>query len=321
MLQFTARRLAYIFPIAIGVTLICFILTYLAPGDPISTIIPDNTPPEIAAQIRAAYGFDKPLPMQYLIWLGRVLTGDLGMSLTTRRTVLSEIIPACINTFKLAGGAILLSCVIGVLLGTLAAYRQGKLSDRAISSVGIALMSVPQYWLGTSFVIIFAVQLGMLPATGMGNPSADNFAKEMSYMILPMITLAVTHIGVISRSVRSTVGEILQQDFVEALYAKGLTPFRVFLHVAKNAAPPILAIIGLQVANLLGGSILVETVFAWPGTGSLLNSAIFMRDLPLLQGTILVLAMFFVFTNLTVDVLQMALDPRMKSARSTGGHR
>jgi peptide/nickel transport system permease protein len=135
-----------------------------------------------------------------------------------------------------------------------------------------------------------------------------------------MITLAVSHIGVIARSVRSTVGEILQQDFIEALYAKGLTPARVFVHVAKNAAPPILAIIGLQVANLLGGSILVETVFAWPGTGSLLNSAIFMRDLPLLQGTILVLAMFFVFTNLLVDVAQMALDPRMKNARA-GAHR
>ena len=316
MLQFTARRLGYIFPIAIGVTLICFILTYLAPGDPISAIIPDNTPPEIAAQIRAAYGFDKPLPMQYLIWLGRVVTGDLGMSLTTRRPVLSEIIPACINTFKLAGGAIFLSCFIGILLGTLAAYRQGKLSDRAISSVGIAAMSVPQYWLGTSLVIIFAVQFGMLPATGMGNPSADSFSTQMSYMLLPMITLSVSHIGVIARSVRSTVGEILQQDFIEALYAKGLTPTRVFIHVAKNAAPPILAIIGLQVANLLGGSILVETVFAWPGTGSLLNSAIFMRDLPLLQGTILVLAMFFVFTNLLVDVMQMALDPRMKNARA-----
>lgn len=321
MLEFTAHRLAYIFPIAIGVTLICFILTYLAPGDPISAIIPDNTAPELAAQIRAAYGFDKPLPMQYLIWLGRVLSGDLGMSLTTRREVLSEIIPACINTFKLAGGAIFLSCFIGILLGTLAAYRQGKLSDRAISSVGIALMSVPQYWLGTSLVIIFAVQFGLLPATGMGNPSVDDFNKELSYMILPMITLSVTHIGVIARSVRSTVGEILQQDFVEALYAKGLTPVRVFIHVAKNAAPPILAIIGLQIANLLGGSILVETVFSWPGTGSLLNSAIFMRDLPLLQGTILVLAMFFVVTNLAVDVLQMALDPRMKSARSTGGRR
>jgi peptide/nickel transport system permease protein len=190
------------------------------------------------------------------------------------------------------------------------------LSDRAISSVGIAAMSVPQYWLGTSLVIIFAVQFGMLPATGMGNPSADSFSTQMSYMLLPMITLSVSHIGVIARSVRSTVGEILQQDFIEALYAKGLTPTRVFIHVAKTAAPPILAIIGLQVANLLGGSILVETVFAWPGTGSLLNSAIFMRDLPLLQGTILVLAMFFVFTNLLVDVMQMALDPRMKNARA-----
>ena len=318
MLFFILRRIVYVLPIAVGVSLICFALVYLAPGDPASAIIPDNTPPDVAADIRAAYGLDKPLPVQYLLWLGHVATGDLGQSLATRRPVLWEIIPAALNSLKLAGGAILLASFAGITLGTLAAYRVGRVSDRAISSIGIIGMSVPQYWVGMVLIVIFAVQLGVLPATGMGDPSRDSFGAQFSHIILPMVTLATVPAGILSRSVRSMVSEVLQQEFVQALQAKGLGPVRIFLHVAKNAAPPLLAIMGLQFAYLLGGSILVETVFAWPGTGFLLNQAIFTRDLPIIQGTVLVLAMFFVLTNLLVDILQMFFDPRLKSARRGG---
>jgi len=319
MLPFVLRRVAYVLPIAFGVSIICFMLVHLAPGDPASALVPDNTPPAIAEQIREAYGFDKPLPIQYFRWLGRVLTGDFGMSITTRRTVLSEVLPAMLNTFKLAGGAILLACVAGIALGTLGAYRNGRLSDRSIGAVGIAGISVPQYWLGMVLIVIFSVNLGVLPATGMGNPQSGSMWDQARHLILPTITLAVVPIGLIARSVRSTVGEVLKQEFVQTLHANGLPPHRVFLHVIKNAAPPALAVLGLEFARLLGGSILVETVFSWPGTGHLLNSAIFMRDLPVVQGTVLALAMFFVLTNVLVDILQMIFDPRFKRARTASG--
>ena len=319
MLLFVLKRLLYVLPIALGVSVICFLLVYLAPGGPESALIPDSTPPAIAAQIRAAYGFDKPLPVQYLRWLGRVVTGDFGMSITTRRTVLSEVMPAMVNTFKLAGGAILLACIAGIALGTLGAYHSGKLSDRAVGAVGIAGISVPQYWLGMVLIVIFSVNLGILPATGMGDHQPGSMWDQARHLILPTLTLATVPIGLIARSVRSTVGEILKQEFVQTLHANGLPPAHVFAHVVKNAAPPALAVIGLEFARLLGGSILVETVFSWPGTGFLLNSAIFMRDLPVVQGTVLALAMFFVLTNVLVDILQMVFDPRFKRVRAAAG--
>ena len=319
MLLFALKRLGYVLPIAFGVSIICFMLVHLAPGDPASALIPDNTPPAIAAQIKEAYGFDKPLPVQYLRWLSRVVSGDFGMSITTRRPVLSEVMPAMLNTFKLAGGAILLACVGGIVLGTLGAYRNGRLSDRFIGSIGIAVISVPQYWLGMVLIVIFSVNLGILPATGMGDTRFAPIWDQIRHLILPTIALAVVPTGLIARSVRSTVGEILKQEFIQTLHANGLPPVRVFLHVIKNAAPPALAVIGLEFARLLGGSILVETVFSWPGTGFLLNSAIFMRDLPVVQGTVLALAMFFVLTNVVVDVLQMVFDPRFKRVRTVSG--
>jgi peptide/nickel transport system permease protein len=318
MLLFALKRLLYVLPIAFGVSVVCFTLVYLAPGGPESALIPDNTPPAIAAQIREAYGFDKPRPVQYLLWLRRVVTGDFGMSITTRRPVMSEVMPAMLNTFKLAGGAIVLACVAGIALGTLGAYRRGKLSDHSIAAVGIAGISVPQYWLGMVLVVLFSVSFGLLPATGMGEPQSGMW-DQASHLILPTLALAVVPAGLIARSVRSTVGDILGQEFIQTLHANGLPPSHVLLHVIKNAAPPALAVIGLEFARLLGGSILVETVFSWPGTGFLLNSAIFMRDLPVVQGTVLALAMFFVLTNVLVDILQMLVDPRFKRARALGG--
>jgi peptide/nickel transport system permease protein len=318
MLAYVLRRLLYVAPIAIGVSMVCFMLVHLAPGDPLAAMLPDNTPPEVAAAVRAAYGFDKPLPLQYLHWLAHVATGDFGLSIATRRPVLMEVGPAIVNTMKLAGGAILIGGALGVLFGACAAWRSGSKADKAISAVGILGISVPQYWLGMVLVVIFAVDLGVLPATGMGDPKTASLGQFFSHAILPTLTLAVVPIGIIAKSVRSSVAEVLRQDYVQALRAKGLPARRIFLHVARNAAPPVLAVMGLQFAHLLGGSILVETVFSWPGTGYLMNASIFMRDLPVLQGTILVLAMFFILINLLVDILQMAFDPRLRGARLAG---
>jgi peptide/nickel transport system permease protein len=315
MLAYAVQRLLYVLPIALGVSLICFFLVHLAPGDPVSAILPENSPPELIAQVKHSYGLDQPLPVQYVLWLGHVLSGDFGNSITTRRAVLAEVLPAVGNTLTLAGGAILLGCGLGILLGTLAGTRNGMVLDRCITSIAVAGVSVPPYWLGMVLVVIFAVDLGILPATGMGQGRSGGFAftiDGLKHLVLPTIALSVIPAGIIARSVRATVSEVRQRDFVWTLHAKGIGRARQMLHIAKNAAPSVLAVIGLQFAHLLGGSILIETVFAWPGTGFLLHAAIFTRDLPILQGTILVLAMFFVLINLAVDILQMMLDPRIK---------
>ncbi|MDB5857821.1 MAG: transporter permease [Ramlibacter sp.] len=313
MLRYLLRRVLYALPIALGVTLVSFMLVYIAPGDPLSAIAPADAPQEVINSLRTAYGLDRPLPVRYGLWLARALQGDLGASIATGRPVLGEVLGAVRNTLDLALAAALLGVGFGCLLGALAGLRAGGWIDRLASGLSVAGVSVPHYWLGLVLTIVFSVQLEWLPA--MGASSGDGGAADhLRHMVLPVLTLAVIPLGIITRTVRALVAEILNQEFVIALRARGLGGGRIFRHVAKNAAPTVLAVAGLQVGYLMGGSILVETVFAWPGTGFLLNTAIFQRDIPLLQGTLLVLCLFFVALNLLVDLLQPLLDPRMARA-------
>jgi peptide/nickel transport system permease protein len=311
------RRLLYTIPIIIGVSLVCFSFIHLAPGDPINSVLPEQASAEVVAQIKAAYGFDKPLPIQYLKWFSNVLSGDFGLSIMTRRPVLSEVGPAVAHTALLAVSATLLSFLLGTSLGLVAGMTTRRVTDPSVTAFSVVGISLPHYWLGMVMVVIFAVKMRMLPATGMGPAGADltQFGiEDIKHLLLPAVTLAMIPTGIIARSVRATVAEVRRQDFVQTLKGKGLRRPRMFLHVIKNAAPPAIAIMGLQFAQLLGGSILVETVFSWPGTGFLLNAAISTRDLPLLQGTVIVLATFFVLTNVVVDIVQTLIDPRVRRA-------
>ena len=304
-------------PVAFGVSVVCFLLVHLAPGDPLSAVLPADATQATIDEMRAAYGFDKPLPVQYLIWLWHVLHGDLGTSIATGRPVLGEVSRAVVNSLILASVATVIGFTFGTLFGFVAGYHRNSVADRAASAVSVFGVSVPHYWLGMVLVIVFSANLGWLPPTGAGPDGSSNWRPDfehLSYLILPAITMSVIPMGIIARTVRALVADILSQDFVEALRAKGMDERGVFRHVVRNAAPTALAIMGLQLGYLLGGAILGETVFAWPGTGFLLNAAIFQRDLPLLQGSILVLAMFFVVLNLLVDVMQTALDPRIERA-------
>jgi peptide/nickel transport system permease protein len=314
---YVLRRLLYTIPIIIGVSLVCFSFIHLAPGDPISAVLPENASADVVAQVKAEYGFDKPLPVQYLIWLRNVLGGDFGTSIMTRRPVASEVAPAVSNTALLALSAIVLSFMLGTSLGLIAGFTERRVTDRSVTAFAVVGISVPHYWLGMVMVAVFAVRFHALPATGIG-PAGTGLLHfgpdDLKHLLLPAVTLAMIPSGIIARSVRATVAEVRRQEFVQTLKGKGLRRPRIFLHVLKNAAPTTLAIMGLQFAQLLGGSILVETVFAWPGTGFLLNAAITTRDLPLLQGTVIVLAGFFVLTNLVVDIVQTMLDPRVRRA-------
>jgi peptide/nickel transport system permease protein len=318
MWAYAARRILYAVPIAIGVTVICFGLVFLAPGDPMVNLLPPDASPADAAYLRKLYGFDQPVPIQYAKWLLRAVTGDLGTSLQTGRPVITEVGRALSNTIVISLGAVLLAFSLAFVLGTLAGYYAGRPADRAFTAVSVVGVSVPNYWLGMVLIIVFSVQLGVLPATGMGSAGSDTFSlfnwEQVQYAILPVITLSMVPLGIIMRNTRAAIAEVLANDFVQTLRAKGLGEGMVIRHAVRNAFPQVLAVMGLQFGYLVGGSILIETIFTWPGTGFLLSKAILTRDIPVLQGAILVLAMCFVATNLAVDLLQTAIDPRIRRA-------
>jgi len=315
MLAYGLKRLLHVIPVAIGVSIVCFLLIHIAPGDPLAAVLPTDASAEQQAEMRAFYGLDRPLVIQYCLWLWRVLHGDLGVSIATGRSVVGEIADASVNSLILAVAATLIGFTLGASLGFIAGVFRGSWIDRIASGLSILGVSVPHYWLGMVLVILFSVTLGWLPAMGGGPGGSDGRAfgwEYFRYLVLPAITMSVIPMGIIARTIRSLVADILAQDFTQALAAKGLMTGQILRHVMRNAAPTAISVMGLQLGYLLGGSILIETVFSWPGTGFLLNGAIFTRDLPVLQGTILVLAMFFVLVNLVVDVLQSAIDPRIQ---------
>ena len=314
MLTFIAKRVVYTLPILLGVAFVCFLLVHMAPGDPLVSVLPPDASDALKQQLMALYGFDRPYYEQFFRWLGRALQGDLGTSIRTSRPVVAEVGKAVSNTLMLSVVATIIGFVLGSLFGFVAGYFRDSWIDKVASVISVIGVSVPHYWLGMILVIVFAAILGWLPPTGAGPGGSDDWRWDwahMRHLVLPAITMSVIPTGIIARTLRALVAEILSQEFIVGLRAKGLGEFGIFMHVVKNAAPTALAVMGIQLGYLLGGSILIETVFAWPGTGLLLNDAIFQRDLPLLQGTILVLALFFVVLNLVVDVAQSALDPRV----------
>jgi peptide/nickel transport system permease protein len=312
MWRYALRRLGYAVPILIGVSIVVFALIKMAPGDAADLLIPPETPKEVAAQIRAKLGLDKPMYVQYAVWLGRMVRGDLGISIVTNEPVAASLLNALGNTLMLAVPAAVLGFALGTILGALAAFNHGTILDRVFSAAAITGVSLPHYWVGIVLVAIFAVTLNALPAQGMGPGGFPRTWEQVRHLILPVFTLSLIPMGVVSRLVRANVLEIIGQEFVGALRAKGLLDRRVLVHVMKNAAPSVMALMGLQLGYLLGGSILVETVFNWPGSGGLMNLAIFRRDVPVLSATILTIAALFVLINIAVDVLQAAVDPRIR---------
>ncbi len=220
------------------------------------------------------------------------------------------------NTAVIALISVVLAFVLSMIFGVIAAYRSGQLADKLITGVAVFGISVPPFWLAVILVIVFAVNLSLLPATGMGANGSGNFSyfqwASLKFAVIPIIALALPPLGIMTRTTRSSIAEILNQDFIQTLRAKGLSEASVVVHAIRNIMPQAIAMLGLQLGYLIGGSVLVETVFTWPGTGYLLNKAVQTRDIPLLQGTILVLATAFVLINLLVDLMQSLIDPRIK---------
>lgn len=312
MLQFVLRRLLHAIPILFGVTVVTFLMVKLMPGSIADQLIPVGAPPELKAEINRIYGLDRPLWDQYVLWLVQLLHGNFGVSLVSGRPIAGDLTKAILNTLQITVVSAVLGFVLGIVFGSVAALYQGKWPDHLFSFLSICGVSVPQYWLAILAVTIFSVHFNWLPAQGMGPAGIPVTWAQWRPMVMPVVALSLIPMGIVGRLVRASVLEVLSQEFVGALEAKGLLSGKVFRHVAKNAAPAILALMGLQFGYLLGGSILIETVFNWPGTGKLLNTAIFSHDVPIIQAAVLVLSIIFVLVNLAVDVAQAALDPRMR---------
>lgn len=316
MWLYALRRLVMTIPILFGVTVICFALVQIAPGDPVQNLVRPDANPEDVARLRAYYGLDQPVVVQYVMWLWRVLQGDMGMSIANNAPVAAEVLRAFGNTIVIAMISVVFAFLASMVLGTIAATRQGGVVDRLVTALAVFGISVPTFWLAVVLVIVFAVNLNWLPATGMGAGGSDGFNyfdwEDFRFAIMPIIAFALPPLAIMTRTTRSSLSEILNQDFIQTLRAKGLSEFSIILHAIRNIMPSAIAMLGLQLGYLIGGSVLVETVFTWPGTGFLLNKAILTRDIPLLQGTILVLATVFVLINLVVDLVQSLVDPRIK---------
>lgn len=306
MIEFAVWRLIQIIPVLIGITLVAFLAFYLSPGDPVSLMLGEAATADVAQRISARLGLDQPAWMQYLMFLGRLLQGDLGTSYLSRLPVTVTLMPALWATFKLTGAALLLAIAIGVPIGIIAAIRRGSFLDYALMSVSIAGISAPIFWIGIVLVYLFALQLRWLPTGGADAPFA---------IVLPMLTLGIYSAATLARMTRSCMLEVLGQDYVRTARAKGLRESMVYLkHALRNAAIPIVTTIGLQFGNLMGGSILTETVFAWPGIGRVVVQAVFQRDAPVVQGGIVLIGTMFCLINLVVDLLYAKLDPSVRYA-------
>lgn len=324
MLAYVARRLLLMIPMAIGMVVITFGLLLLIPGDPAAVLLGQEASAEAIQNLRNTLGLNDPWYIRLWDYFAALLRGDMGTSIFQNRPVASIIATRLGATLELAIVSLVLATVIGLTLGVIAAIRQGSWVDTAAMLFAQLGVSMPVYWLGLLLMLAFAVMLGWLPAVGRGVPLTEaipamftgNFRPiwdSLSHLALPAIALAANSAAVISRLVRAAMLEVLREDFVRTAYAKGLRRPRVVIrHALRNALLPVLSIIGLRFGALLGGAVLTESIFAWPGLGQLTISAISQRDLPLIQGIVLTFAIIFALVNLIVDLLYAAVDPRIR---------
>lgn len=305
MLRYVRTRLLAAVPVLLGVSILVFSMLHLLPGDPAQIILGEAvTSAQDLARLRRELGFDAPLHVQYARFLGRALSGDLGRSLQSRRPVLDEILAQLPSTVQLTLAGLALAVVIGLVLGVAAATHRGSWADTLCMVLALGGVSMPGFWLGLMLIFFFALQLGWLPATGQGG---------LARLVLPALTLGYGAAGVIARLVRSSMLEVLRIEYVTTARSKGLAERRVvYRHALRNALIPVITIVGLQFGALLGGTVVIETVFARQGIGRLLVGAILYKDFPLVQGIVLFTASAYVLVNLLVDLGYALTDPRIR---------
>lgn len=334
MAQYILRRLLNLLPVLLGITLLVFTLLHLIPGDPAVVILGERATPEQVAALRERLGLNQPLPLQYLIFLWNLVRLDFGTSIISGVTIAEEIKTRWPATFELSVAAMLIAIILGIPAGVLAAVRKNSAVDNLTMSTSLLGVSMPVYWLGLLLIYLFAVNLNWLPPSGRISIDAGfNFKPitnfyvldallqldfkalkdVLAHLVLPALTLSTIPLAIIARITRSAMLEVLSQDYIRTARAKGqLERWVIFKHALKNALLPVVTIIGLQFGTLLGGAILTETIFSWPGIGSWIYEGILARDYPVVQGGVVFVAVAFVLINLLVDLSYALLDPRIQ---------
>jgi peptide/nickel transport system permease protein len=310
---YALRRLLLAVPVLFGVSVLVFAVLHLAPGDPAAIMLGAQATKEDVERLHRDLGLDEPLATQYVRWISRVAHGDLGRSIPLGREVLPEVVLRFKATLLLTAGALAIAILLGLAAGIVSAVKQYTWLDRISMGVAVTGVSLPVFWTGIMLIIVFALQLQWFPSSGMSSPYGSGLGDVLWHLVLPAVTLGTASAAALARLTRSSVLEIIRQDYVRSARAKGLAERAVIaLHVLKNAINPIITVLGLQVGFLLGGAILTETVFSWPGLGSMMVRAIQARDYPLVQGGVLLIATTFVVVNLVVDLLYAVFDPRIR---------
>lgn len=311
MTAFVVRRLIALIPVALVVGTTVFGLVHLIPGDPVSVMLGPGAGSAEVQELRDQLRLNDPLPTQYVAWLARTVRGDLGNSIVQGRPVLTVIGERLEPTIVLAVAATLLGVLLGVPFGITAASRAGSLVDRLLMLVAVAGISIPYFWLGLMGILVFAVELRWLPATGYLSPFSEGWSS-LRYLVLPVLALGFSQAGFVARLSRATTLQVLQENYIRTARAKGMRPRRVLLrHALRNVMIPVVTVVGLSFGVLLGGAIVTETVFGIPGMGRLILQAIQQRDYPIIQGALLLVAMFNVLVNLVVDLVYVLIDPRI----------
>ena len=305
MHRFIVKRLLLLIPVLLGVSLLVFAIMSFTPGDPAQLILGENAPPEAVAELREEMGLNDPFVLRYARFVGNAVMGDLGQSYTSGRDVFDEIFSRFPNTLVLAALGVIIAVLIGIPVGIISATRQYSMIDSGSMIFALLGVSMPNFWLGLMMILLFSVNLGWVPSGGY---------SDWSSLIMPAITLGTGSAAIITRMTRSSMLEVIRQDYIRTARAKGVAENVVInRHALKNALIPVITVIGLQFGYLLGGAVLTETVFSWPGVGRMMVDAIRQKDAPTVLGTVVFLATTFSLVNLLVDLLYGFVDPRIKS--------
>jgi len=309
-LKYVIRRIIISIPIIIGITLIVFSILHLAPGDPVKIMLGQRATPELVEKLRHEMGLDKPIYVQYFTWLSHVIKGDLGKSLITHRPVLDMIVEKIPATLELTIPSLVISALVSVFLGIMAALHRGSWIDQLTRVFALVGVSIPSFWFALILLMIFSFRLGWLPIYGRGGPIWT--IEGLKHAILPITVLSLTSMALLMRVTRSAMVEVLEDDYIRTAKGKGL-PEKVIIykHALRNALIPVVTILALRLAYIFGGAVIVETIFAWPGMGRLIVSAIYQRDFPVVQGVTLMFGIMVMIANLIADILYAYLDPRI----------
>lgn len=314
MLRFTGKRALQLLPVIFGVTFAVFLLNQIIPGDIADVRLGGNASEAEKQALRDELGLDRNILVQYLMYFGKLLQGDLGISTTYHQPALDVLLSRLANTAVIAIPAVVVAAVVGIAFGSWAALKANSLRDRGLTVFVLILTSMPSFWLGLILILLFGLTLGWLPVSGMQSVRGGGGADDvLSHAVLPVITLAAWSVAVIARMTRASMLDVMGGDFVRTARSRGLSERRIlYRHALPNAMPSVITVIGLQAGFLLSGAVLTETVFAWPGIGLALSQAITQRDTVLLQGGILLIAVIFVLINFLVDVLYAYFNPKIK---------